>query len=107
MSKELLAGLKIAMEGGSDLESAKRSFINAGYNPAEVEEAARILSSNGGASSIIEPTRQERSINENNLPHLPSGKKERKKKSLLLVFIVVAVLVLLGAIGYLIYALLV
>jgi len=36
-------GLKAAVLKGESLKSAMNSFINAGYNPAEVEEAAKIL----------------------------------------------------------------
>ena len=38
--EEILAGLKQAIERGESLEQAKQSFINAGYNPRDVEEAA-------------------------------------------------------------------
>ena len=45
MNKEqILAGLKNAIERGYSLELAKQSFINAGYNPRDVEEAANELS---------------------------------------------------------------
>ena len=39
--KELIGGLKNALERGEKLEKAKQSFINAGYNIAEVEAAIK------------------------------------------------------------------
>lgn len=44
-NEELTSGLKNAIENGSSLEQAKRSFINAGYNQREVEQAAKEISS--------------------------------------------------------------
>ena len=38
--EEIIAGLKTAIEHGESLEKAKQTFINAGYNPREIEEAA-------------------------------------------------------------------
>ncbi len=43
VKQELIAGLKNAVERGTDLERAKHSFISAGYPPEEVEEAARAV----------------------------------------------------------------
>jgi hypothetical protein len=43
--EDLVAGLRNALEKGESLESAKYSFISAGYPPNEVEEAARYASS--------------------------------------------------------------
>ena len=50
---EIIAGIKNAMERGISLEDAKKSFMGAGYNPIEVQEAAASISS--GASEVIEP----------------------------------------------------
>jgi len=41
VKQEIVAGLRNAIERGTDLERAKYSFISAGYPPEEVEEAAR------------------------------------------------------------------
>ena len=38
---ELVSGIQNALSRGSSLEQAKRSFINAGYNPVDVEDSAR------------------------------------------------------------------
>ncbi len=51
MRDEIHAGLKIAIERGNSLEDAVQSFINAGYNPVEVKEAANSISS--GAISVM------------------------------------------------------
>jgi len=51
MSEEIIAGLKNAMQRGDSLDKAVQSFINAGYNPVEVRQAANDLSS--GASTIL------------------------------------------------------
>ena len=50
MNEELQAGLKNALDRGENIEKAIRSFINAGYNANEVQEAASSLSE--GALSV-------------------------------------------------------
>ncbi len=50
MREEIWAGLKNAMERGATLEQAVQSFINSGYSPGEVQEAAKALSE--GATTI-------------------------------------------------------
>lgn len=54
MKEEITAGIKNALERGASLEDAARSFINAGYNPVEVNEAANNFSS--GASNVLYST---------------------------------------------------
>ncbi|MDD5012592.1 MAG: hypothetical protein PHQ66_03035 [Candidatus Nanoarchaeia archaeon] len=44
VNEEILGGLISAMERGQSMESAMNSFFNAGYNRAEIEEAARVAS---------------------------------------------------------------
>ena len=103
MKEEIVDGLRNAIEHGSSLEKAKDSFTNAGYNRYEVDAAARIVSSGGGASRII-------SNDGESTDEIPREteieKKDDEKKWLLIILIVVALLVLLGAVGYLIYVLL-
>jgi len=41
VEQEVLAGLKNALDRGQPLEKAIQSLINAGYNPAEVRQAAQ------------------------------------------------------------------
>ena len=119
MQSEILAGVKNAMEHGSSMESAIQSFINAGYNPQEVMEAAKYIST-GVSNLIYVPEENSIPENKNSAPTLP--KKEEAKiaaeraiekngggksrKALLLTIIIIALLVFLGAIGYLVYNLL-
>ena len=43
MKDEIQSGLKNAMDRGSSLKDAIQTFINAGYNPVEVNEAANVM----------------------------------------------------------------
>ncbi len=52
MKDEILGGLKNALERGDSLEKAAQSFINAGYNPAEVRATAQIFMQ--GSSQSVE-----------------------------------------------------
>lgn len=49
MKDELIYGIKYSIERGFTMEEAIASFVNAGYNPGEVDEAAKIVS---GASPL-------------------------------------------------------
>ena len=40
MREDIVTGLKNAMQRGESLEKSMQSFINAGYNPIEVKQAA-------------------------------------------------------------------
>ncbi len=119
MQSEILAGLKNAMEHGSSIESAIQSFISAGYNPQEVMEAAKYIST-GVSNLIYAPEENSIPENKNNSAILP--KKEEAKiaaersmarrgekkgrRAILLTVIILALLVFLGSIGYLVYNLL-
>lgn len=52
MKDEIVAGLQNAIEHGASLDEAVKSFINAGYNSAEVKQAAQEVTS--GVSSITQ-----------------------------------------------------
>ena len=68
MTKEEIAGgLKNAMERGYSLEQAVQSFINSGYNPDEVREAANLITQ-GGVSSIIQPAVTAQAISSQQTP---------------------------------------
>lgn len=54
MKDEILAGLRNALARNQTLEEAIASFVNAGYNQGEVEQAARILQN--PAMSIVYPS---------------------------------------------------
>ena len=45
--EEIIGGLKNGLEKGYSLEQVKASFINAGYNPRDVEDSASFISSGG------------------------------------------------------------
>ena len=123
MSDEIYYGLKNALERGQSLDAAVQSFINAGYNPAQVREAEKMISSDGGISSITGSTNEsnvpvsEDRFNEQETQPLPkSGFQPRFegtknsgnwKKVLLIILIILLSLVILGAIGYLVYTLLI
>ncbi|MDO8516494.1 MAG: hypothetical protein Q7S33_00050 [Nanoarchaeota archaeon] len=51
---EIIGGLRNALERGQSIERAVQSFINAGYNPRTVQEAANELSS--GVTQIVNPS---------------------------------------------------
>ena len=110
MREEILAGIKNAMDRGSTLEQAMQSFINAGYNPAEVHAVGKEFST--GASGIIyqkpEPAEEDKKETKP-LPKIDNrGQTETKKKGgkkLVVISIVLALLIFLSAIGFLIYTL--
>lgn len=52
--KDILAGVRNAVERGESFEQAKASLINAGYTRGEVEEAVAVLSKAGEIGEIKE-----------------------------------------------------
>ena len=117
MIDEIYYGLKNALERGQSLNSAVQSFINAGYNPAEVRGAEKMISSDGGASSISAGMTESnapipnKSFQEQKAQPLPKSGLQLKssgnwKKVLLIILIIILILVILGAAGFLIYTLL-
>lgn len=72
MRDEISAGLKNALERGESLDKAVQTFINSGYNPVEVKEAAKNVGS--GASTIVKETLDMPSneLKTNNLMNNPS-----------------------------------
>ena len=103
MKEELIGGLKNALERGYTLDSAVQSFINAGYNPIEVNDAARYLSQ--GASFIIHPQNSlvafpvPTTLKNPQLPPLPLLNKTNSssKKSFMWLAIIIFLLVFVGA----------
>ncbi|MEK6926847.1 MAG: hypothetical protein AABX11_00290 [Nanoarchaeota archaeon] len=51
MNEDLIGGIRNALERGYSLDKIISSFINAGYSPEEVQDAAKVFSS--GASNLI------------------------------------------------------
>ena len=67
MSKqEIISGLKNAIARGESIQKASQSFINAGYNPAEVQQAASEI--NIGIASKIPSPSQSQQQNNSNVP---------------------------------------
>lgn len=128
MRDEIVAGLKNAIDRGYSLDEAVRSFINAGYNPQEVKQAAEYLGT--GASTIMEPrappmreknapetkekkpgnqqmpmARQENQIGPKKIiSHQPLQEKPKGKgkKILFIIFLIIILLALVGGIVLLI-----
>ena len=95
MMEEILAGLKNAIERGYSLEQAAQSFLNAGYNPREIEEAVNSITH--GAIYITqsqEPIQKSlQSVQPNSFQ--PIQNKRKKTSFILLLF---ALLILIIAI---------
>ncbi|MBS3088174.1 hypothetical protein J4402_00165 [Candidatus Pacearchaeota archaeon] len=117
MGDEIYYGLKNALERGQSLNAAVQSFINAGYNPVEVREAEKMISSDGGVSSITgeandlnAPVSNENFEEQKAQPLPKSGFQPKSsgswKKVLLIILIIVLILIILGTSGFLVYNLL-
>jgi len=118
---ELTGGLRNAMERGYSLNRAIQSFINAGYNPQDVQAAAALLSQ-PSALPLVHPqssSESETSLSKLSQPPQPSASPSKfsltdKVKSILegmdrgtkiLIAGIIIILVLtLGAIFYLLLA---
>ena len=95
MNEEILSGLKGALERGFKLEDSVQSFINAGYNPAEVREAEALLSR--GFSPLPSSTKEEAAMKE----EAPKQKMSSRMKWIL---VILAALIALGiAIAFLLF----
>ena len=77
--EDIIAGLRNALERGFSLEQAVQSFINAGYYPMDVQEAAKVF---GSVSNIVsQPTIvQQNNPSENLNTQYPSLQKLHIKK---------------------------
>lgn len=77
VDRNLLGGMKNALERGQPIQKVKQSFINAGYKPQEVEQAAGQLNSQG-IQTKMNPQ------NNKNLPtptnNNPNASKPKEKK---------------------------
>ncbi len=103
MNEEILSGLKISVERGFTLDSAVQSFLNAGYNPAEVHEAAASIS-RPVSSSLIQPLPKTTQISE--APQEVKAAKPAaspKMKLLLIIAIILILLIIAGAIVTLLF----
>jgi hypothetical protein len=130
VNEEILGGLRNALERGYSFEMAVQSFINAGYNQNEVREAAEYISH--GAMPLIHPESIPAVQMQNmgpvrtapimsNIPMAPaftsiqpqippsadkpsflSSIQEDKGKMILIGGIILSLLIIFGAIGYVI-----
>ncbi len=106
-AKELIGGLKNAFERGESFAKAKQSFINAGYNPQEVEiatqEIRKLLSStNRPVTTSVETkfTQIPKTSQTKQLPTTSSGSPTRKKgipKALIIFLVIFLILIVVGA----------
>jgi len=98
--KELIGGLKNALERGEKIERAKQTFLNAGYSPKEVAMAIKKLPA---TTPILAPTKDKASLGKPGekppAKLLPASSTTPKKKSklLLIIIIIISALVLIGA----------
>lgn len=76
VNREILGGLKLAVERGENLTAAMNSFLNAGYKKAEIEEAARNFKKDNGQT----PNKQTQGKTNEEEVQEPQ-KKSAKKKS--------------------------
>ncbi|MEK6898483.1 MAG: hypothetical protein AABW79_00105 [Nanoarchaeota archaeon] len=74
MREDILGGLKNALERGSSLEEAIRSFTNAGYIEKEVREAATFIQSSGLQVSQQAPTKK---FNPLDFTHRPQAQNQQ------------------------------
>lgn len=53
MKEEIVGGIRNALSHGESIEKAVQTFINAGYSPHEVREAASVVSPS--AANVLQP----------------------------------------------------
>lgn len=74
MREDIITGLRNGLERGESLESSMKSFINAGYHPIDVKQAAQALTNKSYQSTtpkIVNPTFPSISPQLPSLPKLP------------------------------------
>jgi hypothetical protein len=99
MNEEIFSGLKNAKERGSSVEEAAQSFINAGYNPSEVREAASFLSK---GFSPLPTVAKEEGISKEGVS-VPAPKKEVSKKTIWIIIILLALVLLAVALSFILF----
>ena len=118
MQNEIAAGIHNALERGETLDHAIQTFVNSGYNPQEVQAAAQLLASEG-MTSIIDSRSKTSTLKPLNVEDNSHTKKElatipepnpqapnqpvKKSKTFLILGILLGVLVLIGALGAIIW----
>jgi len=104
-NEEILAGLKNAVERGSTLDEAAKSFINAGYNPLDVKEAVNAMTSGGAfplTSQKEQPQKTQLPIKENGIV-VPKPEKPSSTSGKLVLLIVLLLILVAGGIVSLIF----
>ena len=102
MKGEIIAGLRNSLERGESLEQAKKSFVNAGYNPQEVEAAGEMLSE--GVSGVVFSQEVPENSQWREFPPLPDKKRE-SNKVIIIILIILILAIFFGGGGYLLYRL--
>ena len=104
----IIGGMKNAIERGSSIEKAKESFITAGYDAADVEEAAKSFAEEKPVKQAVVPAQPFAALSkvpEKPLPELPKAgaikqkKKGRWLRNIIIVIAVIISLIILGLIG--------
>ena len=116
MNEEIYYSIKNAVERGDSLESAARTFINAGYNTEEVNLAMRSLKQ--GYTPQEQTPENKQGISLPSLPNHPplpkigppqkseENKQKKPRKIIILLLIIFLAIIFLGSLSYLIYILL-
>ena len=110
MKDELIYGIRNSMERGFSMEESIASFVNAGYNPGEVDEAAKIVS---GASPLPQIRIQESqpvSAMPEGIPGAPAPQTSsetpaspQKAGKGLVIAIIILLIIVLASLGYVVY----
>lgn len=108
--RELIGGLKNALERGEDIEKIKKSFTAAGYKKSQIdvltEEMTKTISQPEKTESIPIskkqiPSKNSKSISLITTPNqLPQKKHVSKKFMIILIIIGMLILAIAGAIGF-------
>jgi len=107
MREDILTGLKNAIERGYSIKQAKQSFINAGYNVKEVEEAADSIS-RGTISASLEAEKKDKKTEKikpkTGAPPKPgqaAPPPKKSKKGIIILILILLILIIGGIAVYL------
>ena len=105
--EEILVGLNNAIARGESLEKAMQSLVTAGYNPLEVQEAAKKINM-GVIGTIAEQPQPMQTITQAKsgykpLPATNVAQKPKKKSHLLLIILLVIILLALMGLGVFVF----
>lgn len=103
--EELVVGLRNAVARGESLENAMQSFVNAGYNPQEVQEAAGEVQSGMGVTGAL--YNEHNDYNEQIIPASAQQTLQKEPKSrkwkIIIIIIIAILIVLLGVLGAILF----